>query len=67
VYFTTAIPNYGSIVDVGFNVGVVKYFPGVDVDEMLQLREEKYVFRNCFAYATQLGLPSKFVVDNETE
>ena len=41
----------------------------IDVDEMLQLRNKKQLFLlfvHAFACVACLGLPSKFVVDNET-
>ena len=45
----------------------VEYFSGVDVDDMLQLRKKKQLlFLVAFAYVFDLGLPSKFVVDNGT-
>ena len=47
-------------------MNVVEDFSGVDVDDMLQLRKKKQFFLHAFAYISHLGLPSKFVVDNET-
>ena len=47
-------------------MSAVEYFSGVDVDDMLQLRKKKQLFLLAFAYVFDLGLPSKFVVDNGT-
>ena len=54
-----------------FYVGVVEEFSNIDVDDMLQLRKKEqflfcFVFLHAFAYVFNLGLPSEFVVDNET-
>ena len=53
-------------------MSVVEDFSGVDVDDMLQLRKKKQLFLFCFLdmllhCVFDLGLPSKFVVDSETE
>ena len=48
-------------------MSVVEEFSGIDVDDILQLRKKKQVFfGHAFAYVLKLGLPSEFVVDNET-
>ena len=48
-------------------VSAVEDFSDVDVDDMLQLRKKKQLlFLLAFAYVFDLGLPSKFVVNNET-
>ena len=48
-------------------VSVVEGFSGVVVDDMLQLRKKKQLLLlYVFAYVFDLGLPSEFVVDNET-
>ena len=48
-------------------MSVVEEFSGIDVDDMLQLRKKEPVFfLHAFAYVLDLGLPSEFVVDNET-
>ena len=48
-------------------MSVVEDFSGVDADDLLQLRKKNhFFFFNAFAYVFDLGLPSKFVVDNET-
>ena len=55
-------------------MSVVEEFSGIDVEDILQLRKKKLFF--CFFlfldrllhnfYVFDLGLPSEFVVDNET-
>ena len=48
-------------------MSVVEEFSGIVADDMLQLRKKKQVFFDiAFAYVFDLGLPSEFVVDNET-
>ena len=49
-------------------MSVVEDFSGIDVDDMLQLRKKKQLlfFLHAFAYVFDLGLPSKYVVDNVT-
>ena len=47
-------------------MSVVEEFSGIDDDDMLQLRKKKQLFSYAFAYVFDLGLPSEFVVDNET-
>ena len=48
-------------------MSIVEEFSGIDVDDMLQLRKKKQVFGHAFAYNVfNQGLPSEFVVDNET-
>ena len=49
-------------------MSVVEEFSGIIVDDMLQLRKKKNscCFEYVFAYVFDLGLPSEFVVDNET-
>ena len=54
-----------------FYASVVEEFSGIDVDDMLQLRKKKlffyiFIYIYAFAYVFDLGLPSEFVVDNET-
>ena len=46
-------------------MSVVEEFSGIDVDDML--RKKKHFFGHAFAYVFDLGLPSEFVVDNETQ
>ena len=57
-------------------MSVVEEFSGIDVEDILQLRKKK-LFLFCFLfvfldrllhnfYVFDLGLPSEFVVDNET-
>ena len=46
-------------------MSVVEEFSGIDVDDMLQLRNKRQ-FLHAFTYVFDLGLPSEFVVDNET-
>ena len=39
----------------------------VDVYDILQLRKKKQLlFLHAFAYVFNLGMPSEFIVDNET-
>ena len=45
---------------------VVEDFSGINVDDKLLLRKKKQLFSHAFVYVFDLGLPSKFVVDNET-
>ena len=47
-------------------MSVVEEFPGIVVDDMLQLRRKKHLFGHAFAYVFDLGMPSEFAVDNET-
>ena len=49
-------------------MSVVEEFSGIDDDDMLQLRKKKQFgfFGHAFAHVFDLGLPSEFVVDNET-
>ena len=48
-------------------MSVVEKFSGIDVDDMLQLRQKKQLlFLYAFAYVFDLGLPSEYVVDSET-
>ena len=49
-------------------MSVVEEFSGIDVDDMLQLRKKEQLFFYMFLhnYVFDLGLPSEFVVDNET-
>ena len=52
-------------------MSVVEDFSGIDVDDMLQLRNKKEKKKkkkngHAFAYVFDLCMPSKFVVDNET-
>ena len=47
-------------------MSVVEEFSGIDDDDMLQLRKKKQFCCHAFAYVFDLGLPSEFVVDNET-
>ena len=48
-------------------MSIVEEFFGIDVDGMLQLVKKKhFFFGHAFAYAFDLGVPSEFVVDNET-
>ena len=48
-------------------MNVIEEFSGIDVDDMLQLRKKKQLlFLQGFAYVFSLGLPSNFVVDDET-
>ena len=72
MYFAIPIPHYCRIIDVRFYVSVLAYCFDVDVDDMLQLIRGGggsvllRAFFTCFAYVFDLGMPLKFVVDNET-
>ena len=68
VLFATAIPHCWHIISERFYVSIVDFL-GIDVNNnYLAVKKEKtvVVFWHDFAYVLDLGLPSKFVVSNET-
>ena len=49
-----------------FDESVVEEFSGINVDDMLQLRKNSIFYMLLHNMLVRLGLPSEFVVDNET-
>ena len=57
---TIAVPHYGCVVNVGFNVGTHEKFESISVSNV----QKENRLRECFTQCVGMCIPPKFVVYN---